>query len=192
MLYNLHSLNLKETPMQKLWIALIATVSLAAPGCKKKSADGGGDMMAKMTEYKNQMCACKAGDKACADKVNADMKTWSDQHAKTGEHNASPEMAKKMEPVTKEFADCMMKAMTPSGDPGATGSAATGAAGGSAAGSGMGSDHAGMDHGSGHASAGSSSAMDHGSGHPHAGSGSAMGSGHDGHGSAHPPAAEKK
>lgn len=166
--------------MQKILIALIAAVSLAAPGCKKKSADGGGDMMAKMTEYKNQMCACKAGDKACADKVSADMKAWSDQHAKSGEHKADPEMAKKMEPVTKEFGDCMMKAMTPSGDPGAAGSGATGSAAGtgagSAAGSGMGSDHSGMDHGS---------------GHPHAGSGSAMGSDHAGHGSAAAPTEKK-
>lgn len=159
--------------MQKTLIALLAMFSLTALSCKKKSADSGGDMMGKMTEYKNQMCACKAGDKACADKVNEDMKKWSDQHAKGGEHKADPEMAKKMEPVTKEFADCMMKAMTPAG----------GEAGGGAAGSGtMGSDHGGMDHGSGHPPAGSGSAT---------GSGSAMGSDHA-HGSDHPHKAPAK
>ena len=146
-------------------IALLATLSLAAIGCKKKDGAGGGDMTAKMTEYKNQMCACKAGDKACADKVNEDMKKWSDEHAKGAEHKADPEMAKKMEPITKEFGDCMMKAMTPAGD------AAGGA--GSAGGSAMGSDHAGMDHGSA------------------AGSGSAMGSDHGAHGSDHPPGDKK-
>lgn len=149
--------------MQKISIAMLAMLSFAALGCKKKSADSGGDMMAKMTEYKNQMCACKAADKACADKVNEDMKKWSEQQSKSGEHKADPEMAKKMEPVTKEFGDCMMKAMMPAGgEAGAAGAAGSGA---------MGSDHSGMGHGSGQAPAGAGSAMGsdaHGSDHPHA------------------------
>ena len=157
--------------MQKILIAMLAMLSFATLGCKKKSADSGGDMTAKMTEYKNQMCACKPGDKVCADKVNEDMKKWSEQHAKSGEHKADPEMAKKMEPITKEFGECMMKAMTPAGgETGAGGAAGSGA---------MGSDHSGMDHGSGHMPAGSGSA------------GSAMGSDHA-HGSDHPHGAPAK
>ena len=149
--------------MQKIWIALVATLSLAAPGCKKKSGDGGGDMVAKMTEYKNQMCACKAGDKGCADKVNADMQKWREQHAKGGEHKADPEMAKKMEPITKEFADCMAKATTPAAGEGAAPPSD------SAAGSAHGSQHGEMEHGSGHPHAGSAMGSDHGHGsdHPH-------------------------
>jgi len=167
--------------VQKTLIALLATVALAAFGCKKKGSEGGADMMGKMTDLKNRMCACSAGDKACADKINDEMKKWSEEHAKKGDHAADPEMTKKMDPINKELADCMTKAMTPVGE----GSAAAG--------------HGGMDHGSGH-TPGSGSAMgsdhggmDHGSGHAH-GSGSAMGSGHGGmdHGSGHPHAGSAK
>lgn len=164
--------------MQKILIAFMATVSLAALGCKKKSADGG-DMMAKMTELKNKMCECKAGDKACADKVNEDMRKWTEQHAKSGQHAADPEMAKKMEPLSREIGECMMKAMAPAG--GAPAGSAAGSAMGSdhaAHGSGAGPDHAAMGHGSG--SAMGSNHAGHGSGSS-MGSGSAAGSGHDSH-----------
>lgn len=148
-----------------IWIAFVALSALASVGCKKKGADGGsGDAVAKMTELKNKMCACSAGDKACADKVNEDMKKWSDEHAKGGGHASDPATAQKLEPISREFGECMTKAMTAAADP--AGAGATGA------GSAMGSDHAG-----------------HGSAH---GSGSAMGSAHGGmrhegmqHGSGH-------
>lgn len=161
--------------MQKMLIAFMATVSLAAPGCKKKSADGG-DMMAKMTDLKNKMCECKAGDRACAEKVNEDMRKWGEQNSKGG-HTTNPEMAKKMEPVTREFGECMMKAMAPAGggDPmGASGSAMGSDHTGH--GSGAGSDHAAMGHGSGSAMGSDHAAMGHGSG-------SSMGSDHSAHGS---------
>ena len=44
-------------------LAFVALSALASVGCKKKGADGGsGDAVAKMTELKNKMCECKAGD----------------------------------------------------------------------------------------------------------------------------------
>lgn len=49
--------------MHKILIARLATLTLASFGCKKKGADSsGGAAVAKMTELKNKMCECKAGD----------------------------------------------------------------------------------------------------------------------------------
>ena len=91
--------------MKNLSIAFLAAVSLVSfAGCKGKK---GGDMMAKMTEYKEQMCKCT--DKACADKVVAEM-----AKAQEGDKEAKapdPEEAKKYAPIMKEYTDCMMKAM---------------------------------------------------------------------------------
>jgi hypothetical protein len=55
--------------MKKISIAFLAALSLASFGCKKKG--GGAEAVARMTEFKDRMCACK--DKACVDKVNDDM-----------------------------------------------------------------------------------------------------------------------
>jgi hypothetical protein len=96
--------------MKNLSIAFIVAVSfLSVAGCKKK---GGGDYMAKMTEFKDAMCKC--ADKACADKVTADMQKWTTDMAKEGGDKAaavSEEDAKKMAPINEEFAKCAGKAM---------------------------------------------------------------------------------
>lgn len=96
--------------MKNLSIAFLAAVSLMSfAGCKKKGADA----LGKMTEYKDLMCKCAAGDKACADKVAADYaKAMADMAgADKGEAKApDPEEAKKYAPVMKEYTDCMMKA----------------------------------------------------------------------------------
>src|SRR5689334_16962526 len=50
----------EEMQMNKLMIAFAATMALASFGCKKKAGTGGsGEAMAKMTEFKDKMCACK-------------------------------------------------------------------------------------------------------------------------------------
>lgn len=92
--------------MKNLTIAFLAAVSLMSfAGCKKK----GGDMLGKMTDFKDQMCKCT--DKACADKVAADMAKMGEGE-KAGEAKApDPEEAKKYAPVMKEYTDCMVKAM---------------------------------------------------------------------------------
>ncbi len=92
--------------MKNLSIAFLAAVSLVSfAGCKGKK---GGDMMAKMTEYKDQMCKCT--DKACADKVVAEMAKAQEAEGKEAKA-PDPEEAKKYAPVMKEYTDCMMKAM---------------------------------------------------------------------------------
>src|SRR5262249_35272780 len=92
--------------MQKISIAFLAAVALASFGCKKK---GGGDLVAKYTEFKDRMCACK--DKGCADKVNDDMRNWTQANGDK-EGKASEEDAKKMAAVSDELNKCMQKIMT--------------------------------------------------------------------------------
>ena len=54
-------------------IAFLAAASLVSfAGCKK---GGGSDAVAKMSDFKDKMCACK--DKACVDQVSSDMARWS-------------------------------------------------------------------------------------------------------------------
>jgi hypothetical protein len=97
--------------MKNLTIAFLAAISIMSfAGCKKKG--GGGDMMAKMTAFKDDMCKC--ADKACAEKVTADMTKWSADMAKeAGDKPVVPseEDMKKMQPVSEEMTKCMTKAM---------------------------------------------------------------------------------
>ncbi len=63
--------------MKKIAFAFIAALAvLSFAGCKKKG--GAAEAIAKMETFKGQMCACKAGDKACAEKVEKDMKAYGD------------------------------------------------------------------------------------------------------------------
>jgi len=126
--------------MSKITIAFLAAVSIASFGCKKKG--GAGDAMAKMGEFKDQMCACK--DKACADKVQESMNKWSAENAKNAgdkPEKPSDEDMKKMTEVGTKYGECMTKAMSggdaagsaaPAGD-GSGSAAAAGSAEGSAA-----------------------------------------------------------
>jgi hypothetical protein len=97
--------------MKNLTIAFLAAISIMSfAGCKKKG--GGADMMGKMTEFKDAMCKC--ADKACADKVQADMAKWSADMAKeAGDKPVTPseEDMKKMAPISEEMGKCMSKAM---------------------------------------------------------------------------------
>ncbi len=102
--------------MKKFVIVMVgALLSFAA--CGKK--DSGPDMTGKMTEFKDAMCKCKAGDSACANKVLEDQKKWADGMAKSADKGAKadPEMAKKLEPITAEYGKCMTAAMTPAAAP---------------------------------------------------------------------------
>lgn len=125
--------------MKNLTIAFLATASLFAVGaCKKKAGGDAGEAVAKMTEFKDQMCACK--DKACADKVQESMTKWStDMAAKAGENKdqkADEATMKKMTEVGQAYGECMTKAMSAGAAPtegGEGGSAAAPTEGGSAA-----------------------------------------------------------
>ena len=100
--------------MKNLSIAFLAAVSLMSfAGCKKKG--GGGEAMAKMSEFKNQMCACT--DKACTDKVAGDMQKWQADMAKEmggkEPEKMNDEDMKKSAEISKAYADCQAKFAAP-------------------------------------------------------------------------------
>jgi hypothetical protein len=126
--------------MKNITIAFLAAASLLSFGaCKKKGGGDAGEAMAKMGEFKDQMCKC--ADKACADKVQASMTDWSASMAKKGgDKEAKPDEAtmKKMTEIGEEYGKCMAKAMgaggdAPPADPAAGSAAAADPAAGSAA-----------------------------------------------------------
>ena len=99
--------------MKNLTIAFLAAASLFTVACKKKGGGDAGEAVAKMEEMAKNMCECK--DKACADKVQADMTKWSEEMAKKGgDKDAKPDEAtmKKMSEASSKYADCMTKAMS--------------------------------------------------------------------------------
>jgi hypothetical protein len=80
---------------------------------KAAGAEAAAASMKKMTDFKDQMCACK--DTACATKVSDDMTKWGAEQAK--EMGAAAAMSdddtKKMTQVAQDMGACMQKAMTP-------------------------------------------------------------------------------
>ena len=175
MLYNHRHNSRTESPVQKTLIALLATLASAAFACKKEAKEGNeghADMIGTMTGFKNRMCACTAGDQACAEKINEEMRTWNAEHAEMGgDHAADPEMAKKMDPIHKQLADCTVRATTRAGVGSGSGAGPGGMDHGSGhphgSGSGMGSDHGSMDHGSGSGMGSDHGSMGHDSGRAH-------------------------
>lgn len=123
--------------MNKLSIAFLAAVSIASFGCKKKG--GAGEAMAKMTEFKDKMCACK--DAKCAQGVQEEMTKWSQEMAKNaGDKKPEPmseEDTKKYTEATTKMAECAQTAMSAGGgaDPGSA-AAGSGSAAAPATGSG--------------------------------------------------------
>ena len=96
--------------MKNLTMVFLAATALTSFGCKKKG--GAGEAMAKMGEFKDQMCACK--DKACADKVQDSMNKWSADNAKNAgdkPEKPSDEDMKKMQDVGTKYGECMAAAM---------------------------------------------------------------------------------
>jgi hypothetical protein len=111
--------------MKNLTIALMAAAAFTSVGCKKKGG-GAGEAMAKMTEFKDKMCACK--DAKCAQGVQEEMTKWSQDMAKNaGDKKPEPmseEDQKKYSEATTALADCQSKAMGGGGDMAGSGSAA--------------------------------------------------------------------
>jgi hypothetical protein len=98
--------------MKKIAFAVIAALAvLSFAGCKKK--DPVKEAMAKMEGYKNDMCKCKAGDKACAEKVEKDMKAYQDSmKGKEPDPKAiSDADKKKMMEMGAELVKCTQTAM---------------------------------------------------------------------------------
>lgn len=117
--------------MKNLTIAFMAAMALMSFGCKKKG--GAGEAMAKMEEFKNEMCKCK--DAPCAEKVSKDMMDWGQKMSK--DQKEPPKMSdddqKKAAKITEEMTKCMQTAM---GTGGAMGGGTPEPAAGSATGSG--------------------------------------------------------
>src|ERR1043165_2789025 len=84
------SVTTREPEMRLRFTLLAASfvVGGAMAGCKKS----GDASVARMTELKTKMCACK--DKACIDQVSADMAKWSADHRSGGTDNASDDQKK--------------------------------------------------------------------------------------------------
>jgi hypothetical protein len=112
--------------MTKLALAFAATLVLVSfSGCKKKGGEAvGSNAIAKMTELRDKMCACKDPD--CAKTVSDEMTRWTQGNKKpldSAEQKQADELGKQM-------GDCMQNA---------TKLAAVNAAASPAAGSGSGS-----------------------------------------------------
>jgi len=125
--------------MKKISIAFLAAMSLAAFGCRKNK---GGEAIAKLTELKDKMCACK--DKTCSDKVSVEFSSWRQEQEKSdGDKPGTPgEEDTKMEEVIDQLSQCLMKIELPGG------AGAAGAAGGAGGTVGSGSPAAGSADGS--------------------------------------------
>jgi hypothetical protein len=120
--------------MKKIAFAFIAALAIFSfAGCKKK--DAAKEAMAKMEGFKNDMCKCKAGDKACAEKVDKAMKDYAESmKGKGGDKDAkmSDEDQKKMLAMMGEMAKCQQTA-TGGGEMGAPPAGGTPPAGGEGA-----------------------------------------------------------
>jgi hypothetical protein len=100
--------------MHKVLLVFVAALSLVTvTGCKKKG--GGGEALAKLEGFSKSMCECK--DKACADKVQADMTKWSEEQAKQASGKEAdkpdPELTKKMTDASTKLGECYAKVAMP-------------------------------------------------------------------------------
>jgi hypothetical protein len=121
-------------------ITMLVVALLAFGGCKKKGGgDSAGAAMAKMTEFKEAMCACKDAD--CAKKVSDEMTKWSQEQSKN--QKEPPKMSeadtKKAAALGEELGKCMQTAMAATTTPPA-GSAVDPAAGSAAGSAAVGAD----------------------------------------------------
>lgn len=137
-----HQTHVGVDSMMKISIAFLAAMSLAGSGCHKDQHKGG-ESIARMTELKNKMCACK--DKTCSDKVSGELVAWKQAQDKPGDKPAplSEEDDKKLEAVTEELTQCLLKLELPGGSGTAGPAGAAEAPGGSGATMGSGSPAAG-------------------------------------------------
>jgi len=97
--------------MMKLTLVFVALFAFA--GCKKKGGNDTAAAMAKMTEFKDEMCKCM--DAACASSVSDKMMKWSAEQNK--DKKEPPKMSeadtKKAAAIADEMGKCMQTAMAP-------------------------------------------------------------------------------
>jgi hypothetical protein len=111
-----------------LLLALAVTV-----GCKKKN--NAGEALAKMTDFRDRMCAC--ADKPCADKLNQEYMDWANKSSGGDKPTQmSEEDAKKITDVSLKYNECLSK-WNAAGSGSDTGSGSAGSGSDSGSGSGM-------------------------------------------------------
>ncbi len=95
--------------MQK-FIRSSAILLVFGLGACKSDVD---DAVAKMKKFADDMCACK--DKACAEKVTAEMVKYGEEMSKKQGGKAEPAMSeaqtKELAESSKKMGECMTKAM---------------------------------------------------------------------------------
>jgi len=127
---------------------IVPVLALAlAGGCKKKN--NAGEALAKMTDFRDRMCACT--DKPCADKLNTEYMDWANKSSGGDKpQQMSEEDAKKITDVSLKYNECMSKwSSAGSGSDMGSGSAGSGSDSGSGsgmAGSGSGAEGTTMAH----------------------------------------------
>lgn len=95
-----------------LVVTVVVSAALASVGCKKKAASDADAAYAKLSAFKDQMCACT--DKSCVEKVQDDMMKWGDEQAKKmGDKKPAMSDAdqKKFGDATMKLNECAQKAM---------------------------------------------------------------------------------
>ena len=148
--------------MKNLTLAFMVAMAFVSFGCKKKGGGGAGEAMAKMTEFKDEMCKCK--DAKCAQDVSDKMTKWSQEQSKNQKEppKMSEEDTKKAAAIGEEMGKCMQTAMGAGTavDPnaGSAGSAEGSAAGSADPAAGSAGSAAGSAEGSAAGSAGSAAA----------------------------------
>lgn len=90
-------------------VVLAALTALSLVACKD-SASGptAGSSMAKLTEFKTQMCACK--DTPCAKRVSADMAAWGKQQSTDKPAALSAAEQTQASELGTQLGECMMRA----------------------------------------------------------------------------------
>ena len=136
--------------MKKLTIAFMVAMAFVSFGCKKKGGGDAANAMAKMKEFRDEMCKCK--DAKCAQDVSDKMTKWGAEQSKNQKEPPKMNEADTAEAqkIGQEMGACMTKAMGAGGAMGggtmegsaaptegsaAAGSAAPAAEGSAAAGS---------------------------------------------------------
>ncbi|HEY5949652.1 MAG TPA: hypothetical protein VIV40_29360 [Kofleriaceae bacterium] len=116
-------------------LTLVIVALLAIGGCKKKGGggDSAGAALAKMTEFKDEMCKCK--DAKCAQDVSDKMSKWTQEQSKNGATppKLSDNDQKQAAALGEELGKCMQNAMAatpppPAGSDIAPGSGSAGSA----------------------------------------------------------------
>ncbi|NVB81702.1 MAG: hypothetical protein HOV81_25125 [Kofleriaceae bacterium] len=92
----------------RVWIAM--AVALASASCKDKGTQAGDKTVAKLTAFRDEMCACK--DAACAQEVSKRMTTWNADQARGGTPTLSEAEGKAAQKVSDELGTCMLKALS--------------------------------------------------------------------------------